>query len=124
MKKAESGAPCKITKFNRDPKDDNVVWINYHTNVDEAPETMIDFPQDQVVTDQAPPSVTTKDVNTIKVFETVSTRGIVMFADNKPKPIPNKKHLTKLEGCLIDETGSIPITIWNKHIQLVQDGEL
>ena len=42
-RKAESGIPCKITKFNRDPDEKDVVFINYNTNVDEAPETTVDY---------------------------------------------------------------------------------
>ncbi len=42
-KKAESGVPCKITKFNCDEKDKDVISINYNTNVEEAGETSIDF---------------------------------------------------------------------------------
>ena len=42
-RKAESGVPCKITKFNYDEKDKDVIFINYNTNVEEAGETSVDF---------------------------------------------------------------------------------
>ena len=41
--KAESGVPSKITKFNSDKKDKDVIFINYDTNVEEAGETSVDF---------------------------------------------------------------------------------
>ena len=36
--KAESSTPCKITKFSNHPTEENVVWINHNTQIDDAPE--------------------------------------------------------------------------------------
>lgn len=46
---------------------------------------------------------------------------MVLFGDNTKEQVP-KADLTKLDGILVDEYGSIPITLWNQQIPLVEYG--
>ena len=66
--------------------------------------------------------VSTKDLDDIQVYQTVTVHGMVLFGDNKAQPVPTKTDLTKGEGSFVNEYGNIPITIWNKHIESTQEG--
>ena len=46
---------------------------------------------------------------------------MVLFGDNKAEPVP-KTDLIKKEGSFVHEFGTMPITIWNKQIQTVEEG--
>ncbi len=71
--KAESSKPCKISKFANHSTDENVVWINQNTEIDDALETNVDFPFKELhPTLVNPQQVTVKDLDVIKVFESVT----------------------------------------------------
>ena len=118
---AESNRPCKITKFTPHPKEENVVWVNQNTNIDDAPETKVNFSYKE--TSASEQLATTKDIENIKVFETVTVRGLVLFGDNTAERVPTKPGLTKLEGCFLDESGSVRITIWNEQIEQTENNQ-
>lgn len=40
-----------------------------------------------------------------------------------PQQIPGRPNLTKMEGCFVDNFGTIPVTLWNEQIALVKSGE-
>ena len=63
----------------------------------------------------------TVEVEAVKVFGSVSVRGLVIFGDNRPDDVPTKPGLTKLEACFVDEHGSFPLTLWNKEIDIVEN---
>ena len=46
---------------------------------------------------------------------------MVLFGDNKAEPVPNKTDLIKKEGSFVHEFGTMPITIWNKQIETVEE---
>ena len=58
-----------------------------------------------------------------QVYEVVNVRGMLLFSENKPEMVPTKPDLKKLEGYVVDETGSVAITIWNEQIKQVMDGQ-
>ena len=120
--KAESSKPCKISKFANHSTDENVVWINQNTEIDDALETNVDFPFKELhPTSVNPQQATVKDLDVIKDFESVTVRGLVLVGDNQPEIVPSKQNFKKLEACFVDESGTMPITIWNKHIEKVED---
>ena len=121
-KRAESGTPSKITKYNPDGKDSNVIWINYNTVVDDADETKVNFSK---VVQQTSSShcLSTQDIESIKVYQTVTVKGYVTFGDNIPQQLAMVANRTKLEGRIIDTKGSIPLTLWNDDIQKVDEGQ-
>ncbi len=61
------------------------------------------------------------EVEKIQVYEVVSVHGMLLFGENKPEVVPTKPYLQKLEGYIVDESGSTPITVWNEQIQRVMD---
>lgn len=67
----------------------------------------------------APPT-TTQELDDIKVYQSVTVRGLLLFGD-KQEQLPTRSDLTKLEGCFVDQVGSIPVTIWNEQIELVEN---
>ena len=75
------------------------------------------------IEEDVPAVVATSQLGELKVNELVTVRGLVLFDNSEPQQIPNNPHLTKLEGSFVDFQGMTPITIWNDHIKLVQDGE-
>ncbi len=98
------------------------MWINQNTEIDDALETNVDFPFKELhPTSVNPQQATVKDLDVIKVFESVTVRGLVLVGDNQPEIVPSKQNLKKLEACFVDESGTIPITIWNEHIEKVED---
>ncbi|KAK3746098.1 hypothetical protein QZH41_004623 [Actinostola sp. cb2023] len=48
---------------------------------------------------------------------------IVIDEKERPQQIPGKENLTKLDGCFVDDFGTIPITLWNEQIAVVKSGE-
>lgn len=117
----ESSRPCKITKFTHHPNEKNFVWINQNTNIDDAPETKVNFSYKE--SSASAQLATTKDLDDIRVFESVTVRGLVLFCDNTAEQVPTKPGLTKLEGCFLDESGSIRIAIWNEQIEQTEDNQ-
>ena len=48
---------------------------------------------------------------------------ILIEKNERPQQIPGKANLTKVDGCFVDDFGTIPITLWNEQICLVKSGE-
>ena len=120
VSKVESGLPCKLTKFSFHETEDNVIWVNTATQINDALEATVDFcrePNDNETT-----VVNTKDLDDIQVYQSITVRGMVLFGDNKAEPVPNKTDLIKKDGSFVDEFGTMPITIWNKQIETVEEG--
>ena len=65
--------------------------------------------------------VNTQDLDDIQVYQNVTIHGILLFGDNKAKPVPNKTDLIKKEGSFVNEFGTMSITIWNKQIETVEE---
>ena len=118
--KAESGTPCKLTKFSVHTTEEDVIWVNAATQINDALEAKVDFPCDTHYNETS--LITTKDLDEIQVYQTVTVHGMVLFGDNKAQPVATKTDLIKREGPFVDEFGNIPITIWNKHIESKQEG--
>ena len=118
--KAESGTPCKLTKFSVHATEENVIWVNAATQINDALEAKVDFCCDTHYNEM--PVVTTKDLDDIQVYQAITVRGMVLFGENKAQPVPTKTDLIKREGSFVDEVGNIPITIWNEHIESTQEG--
>ena len=51
-RKAESGTPCKVTKYAPHAQEENVIWINACTRIDDAQETTVDFAPNDAPIDQ------------------------------------------------------------------------
>ena len=120
VSRVESGLPCKLTKFSFHETEDNVIWVNTATQINDALEATVDFCREP--DDNETPVVNTKDLDDIQVYQSITVRGMVLFGDNKAEPVPNKTDLIKKEGSFVDEFGTMPITIWNKQIESVQEG--
>ena len=95
--KADSGTPCKLTKFSVHATEENVIWVKAAKQINDALEPT--------------PVVTTKDLDDIQVYQTITVRGMVLFGENKAQPFPTKTDLIKRERSFVDEVGNIPITI-------------
>lgn len=121
--KAESCSPCKLTKYNRSDKqgDQNVVWINRNTRIDDAPDTIVDFPYTKIAVD-VPTSTSVADLGDVKVNQLITLTGQVIFEGSTVEEVGKKKCYKKREGYFVDHTGSIPFTVWNETIQLLEDG--
>ena len=121
--KAESCTPCKLSKYRKSNKDgdENVVWVNQNTRIDDAPDTIVNFPYTKIRADAAP-STSVEDLKDVKVNQLVTLQGQVVFASNTVEEVGTKKEYKKREGYFVDHTGSIAFTVWNESIQLVQDG--
>ena len=65
----------------------------------------------------------TQELEAVKVYECVTVHGLVLFGENNAENVPSKPGLTKLEGCFVDEHGSIPLTLWNNDIGNVENNE-
>ena len=120
-RKAESGTPCKISKFSIHASEANVIWVNPNTQINDALETAVDFSKETMTAEQAS-LCTTRDVEELQIYQSISIKGFVLFGDRQPEKIPTKKDLTKREGCLVDEAGSVLITLWNEQIELIAEG--
>ena len=72
-RKAESGTPCKLTKFSVHATEENVIWVNAATQINDALEVKVDFCCDTHYNET--PMVTTKDLDDIQVYQTVTVRG-------------------------------------------------
>lgn len=66
--------------------------------------------------------VTTTDLEDIRVYQSVTVRGIVLFGDRGVESVSTKTDLIKREGSFVDEFGSIPITLWNEQIESTEEG--
>ena len=117
---AESGTPCKLTKFTCHATEKDVIWVNAATQINHALEAKVDFPCD--TDNEETPVVTTKDLEDIQVYQSVTVRGMVLFGERRAEPVPTKTNLIKREGSFVDEFGNIPITIWNEQIDNTEEG--
>ena len=117
---AESGTPCKLTKFTCHATEKDVIWVNAATQINHALEAKVDFPCD--TDNEETPVVTTKDLEDIQVYQSVTVRGMVLFGERRAEPVPTKTNLSKREGSFVDEFGNIPITIWNEQIDNTEEG--
>ena len=62
--------------------------------------TNIDFPCD--TDNNETPVVTTKVLEDIQVYQSVTVRGMVLFGDRRAEPVPTKTDLIKREGSFVD----------------------
>lgn len=118
--KAESCSPCKVTKYvvNRNKKD--AIWVRDYSEIDDAVETEVDFSYEKIKNELAALS-NTSQLKEIKVFQLVTVRGMILIdKSERPQQIPGKANLTKVDGCFVDDFGTIPITLWNEQICLVK----
>ena len=113
--KAESGTPSKLTKFSVHATEENVIWVNAARQINDALEPEVDFSCDTHYNET--PVVTSKDLDHIQVYQTITVCDMVLFGEKKAQPFPTKTDLIKREGSFVDEVGNIPTIIWNKHIQ-------
>ena len=120
--KAESCSPCKLTKFVPHPSEKDVIWVNKNTEIDDARDTEVNFSFRKIENETAA-LTTTKDVAEIKVNQIVTIRGLLLFGEKKPEQVPSRPNLTKLETSLVDDHGSIPVTLWNEQINTARDGQ-
>lgn len=75
--------------------------------------------------DKIADSVKVSERTDIKLNELVSVRGVIVIPDGqKPESIPSKPNLMKLDGCFCDGSGSIVLTVWNEHIELLKSENL
>ena len=122
ISRVESGLPCKLTRFSFHKKEDNVNWVNTATQINDALEATVDFCRE--ANDNKTPVANTKNVDNIQVYQGITVTGIVLFGDNKAEPVSNKTDLIKKEGSFVHEFGTMPMTIWNKQIETVEEGLL
>lgn len=120
--KAESCSPCKLTKFVPHPSEKDVIWVNKNTEIDDARDTEVNFSFRKIENETAA-LTTTKDVAEIKVNQIVTIHGLLLFGEKKPEQVPRRPNLTKLETSLVDDHGSIPVTLWNEQINTARDGQ-
>ncbi|XP_020904010.1 uncharacterized protein LOC110242371 [Exaiptasia diaphana] len=120
--KAESSTPCKLTNFAPSASEQNVIWINNNTQINDAIETTVDFSFNASSNSPTAALVTTKDLEKIQIFQAITIRGLIVFGGNQPESIPTKPDLIKKEGLLLDKSGKIRITLWNEQIQRVEEG--
>ena len=116
--KAESCSPCKITKYvvNRNEKD--AIWVRDYSEIDDAVETEVDFSYEKIENELAA-LTNTSQLKEIKVYQLVTVRGMILIDKNeRPQQIPGKASLTKVDGCFVDDFGTIPITLMNKYVLL------
>ena len=92
--KAESGTPYKLTKFTYHATEEDVIWVNAATQINHALEANDDFPCD--TDNNETPVVTTKDVQDIQVYQSVTVHGMVLFGDRRAEPVPTKTDLITL----------------------------
>ena len=118
--KAEGGTPFKLTKFTYHATEENVIWVNAATQINHALEVNVDFPCD--TDNNKAPMVTTTDLEDIRVYQSVTVRGMVLFGDRGVEPVPTKTDLIEREGSFVGEFGNIPITLWNGKIESTEEG--
>ena len=121
--KPEICSPCKVTKYvvNRNKKD--AIWFRDYSEIDDAIETEVDFSYEKIKNELAALS-NTSQLKEIKVFQLVMVCGMILIdKSERPQQIPGKANLTKVDGCFVDDFGTIPITLWNEQICLVKSGE-
>ena len=93
--------------------------MNTATQINDALEATVDFCRKA---NNKTPVVNTKDVDNIQVYQGITVHGMVLFGDNKAEPVPNKTDLIKKEESFVHELGTMPMTIWNKQIETVEEG--
>jgi len=121
--KAESCSPCKVTKYTLNRNEKDAIWVRDHTDIDDAIETEVEFSYKKKENDLAA-LTNTSQLNEIKVYQLVTVRGMIVIDEKeRPQQIPGKENLTKLDGCFVDDFGTIPITLWNEQIAVVKSGE-
>ena len=120
--KAESCSPCKLTKFVPHPSEKDVIWVNKNTEIDDARDKEGNFSFRKIENETAA-LTTTKDVAEIKVNQIVTIHGLLLFGEKKPEQVPRRPNLTKLETSLVDDHGSIPVTLWREQINTARDGQ-
>lgn len=121
--KAESCVPCTETKktYNRNEKD--AIWVRDYTEIDDAVETEVDFSYEKIE-NELDAFTNTNQLKEIKVYQLVTVRGMMLIDKNEhPQQIPGKANLTKVDGCFVDDFGTILITLWNEQIGIVKTGE-
>lgn len=120
----ERASPCKITKFSPHATEANTIWINPNTQINDALDTTVHFSKEECISVPDAPTCQTKDLDEMQIHQKISIRGYVVFGERQPEQVPSKnsKELIKREGCVIDEVGYVPITLWNDQIKSVQPG--
>ena len=94
--------------------------MNTATQINDALEAKVDFCRK--ANDNTSPVVNTKDLDDIQVYQSITVHGMVLFGDNKAQPVPNKTDLIKKEESFVGKFGTMPITIYNKQIEIVEEG--
>ena len=86
-------------------------------NIDDAPETQVNF---GYKTNSSVQRATTKDIiENIRVFESVTVGGLALFGDAPPE-VTTGSGLRRLNGCFLDESGTMRLTLWNEQIDQVE----
>lgn len=121
-KQAESGLPCKLTKFTP-AKEDNVIWVNQTTQITDPLEASVDFSSSTTSPEHSSsPTLKVKDLEKMVIHQALNISGLILFGDNQPQSIPSKPDLIKRKGLLLDDTGRVEITLWNEQVQCIQEG--
>ena len=111
--KAESCSPWKVTKYAVNRNEKGAIWVRVYTEIDDAVESEVDFSYEKIENDLAA-LTNTSQLKEIKVYELVTVRGMILIDENeRPQQTPGKPNLTKVDGCFVDDFGTIPITLWN-----------
>jgi len=80
-RKADAGSPCKITKYAPHKDEENVIWINNYTHIDDAQETSVDFEPCDFTDSNNQQLHTTTTLDTIKPNQLVNVRGYLLLKD-------------------------------------------
>jgi hypothetical protein len=95
-------------------------WSKARRRVAARVDTIVNFPYTNP--DKQSSSLTAiSDVQSVRLNELITVKGFITFGENIPQSA-SSTGLIKLEGYLIDHSGSIRVTKWNDQINKVKQG--
>ena len=115
--------PVKIRKYTH--TDDQLkVVINDMTNISNPEQHEYNFQYAQLATPELIPVTILQVLNSNKEWDVVTVRGKIVSMKQARTVGSPRKRLNLMEAVIADETGTIPIDVWESNIGEVHEGQV
>ena len=115
--------PVKLKHFTYTEDRDKII-VNDMTNIAIPQQCEYSFQYDDTTLLQGEPSTILDILNTHKEWDVVSVRGKILNVKDRRSVGSPRKRLNLMEAVLGDVTATIPLDLWESHIDKVQQGKL
>ena len=115
--------PVKLKHFTYTEDRDKII-VNDMTNIAIPQQCEYSFQYDETTLLQGEPITILDILNTHKEWDVVTVRGKILNVKDQRSVGSPRKRLTLMEAVLGDVTATIPLDLWESHIDKVQQGKL